>query len=79
MNLMQIDVAELARLRAGITRAAEALEDGDSGYALEILRALEPAARRGAQCRLCGFTAAWPGLVARHSATAHGFGEERAA
>lgn len=65
--------AELARLRAGITRAAEAIEDGDYVFALELLLALEPAARRGAQCRQCGFTAAWPGLIEAHRAVVHGF------
>lgn len=56
--------------RAAIVRALEAIEDGDVGFAAELLQnALEdptfPSVERS-RCCGCGFTAEWPGLMWQH-------------
>ena len=60
-----------------ITRALEAIEDGDIAYAVELLLGYfehsEPHVVR-CHCRMCGAGFEWPGLLARHlDVTGHDF------
>jgi hypothetical protein len=53
-----------------VTRAREALEDGDRDLALDLLAALEemldqPCPRRDHRCD-CGYRFRWPGELERH-------------
>lgn len=64
--------AEAARLRAGIVTAIEAIEDGDHGYALDVLRALDETPTRTVGCPFCSLRFEWPGLVDHHVLFSHG-------
>lgn len=62
---------ELGRLRAGIINAAEALEDGDSAYALAVLRALDETPARTIGCPRCYLRFRWPGELDHHLRFGH--------
>lgn len=62
---------ELGRLRAGIVRALEAIEDGDLIEARAILHALDEPLPRLVRCPFCEMRFQWPGLLDRHLAISH--------
>lgn len=59
--------------RPVVVRAVEALADGDTGYAVELLTNLieqDGEHRIRARCPDCGHGAEWPGLLWQHTCLA---------
>lgn len=63
--------------RSAITRALDALRDGNADEAAAFLESALHERTARCSCPVCGLRFAWPGQVSDHVANVHG--EERAA